>query len=107
MRYMNIKEFADDGYLQELNRQFLHPLGLALYVNEREDGQCELGGIADYRDDPEGVIFDQDYLEDPANRCLQKAQIVSTQRQKVAKGRHMLLSYYMQALPEPSEGDKE
>ena len=29
-KYMPIKEFRERGYLQELNRRFLHPLGLAL-----------------------------------------------------------------------------
>lgn len=54
---IDIKEFRELGYLQELNRQFLHPLGLALEVMLHEDGTEELGGIWDYRDDPEGVQF--------------------------------------------------
>ena len=33
MKYMNIKEFRDTGYLHELNRLFLHPLGLAMEIS--------------------------------------------------------------------------
>ncbi len=56
-KVISIKEFRESGYLQELNRRFLHPLGLALFVNIMENGE-ELGGVYDFRDDPEGVYFD-------------------------------------------------
>ena len=46
------------GFLQEANRIFFHPLGLALEVVVEEDGTERLGGVWDYRDDPEGMIFD-------------------------------------------------
>jgi len=56
---MDIKEFRSKGYLQELNRRFLHPLGLALEVIiDKVDGSEKLGGIWDYRDDEEGIYFD-------------------------------------------------
>lgn len=56
VKRIDIKEFREKGYLQELNRQFLHPLGLALEIII--DGESEkLGGIWDYRDDPEGIHF--------------------------------------------------
>lgn len=52
------KEFQDFGYLQEVNRRFLHPLGLALEVIVNTDtGEVSLGGVWDYRDDPEGMAF--------------------------------------------------
>lgn len=55
---MDVKEFRDKGYLHELNRRFLHPLGLALYVAVNEvTGEHTLGGIWDCRDDPEGLVF--------------------------------------------------
>jgi hypothetical protein len=50
---MPATEFRDLGYLQEVNRQFLHPLGLAMYVNA-ETGEY---GILDAREDLEGFIF--------------------------------------------------
>lgn len=54
---MQISEFRKLGYLQELNRLFLHPLGLSLFVIvEDETGNEIIGGIKDYRE--EGIIFD-------------------------------------------------
>jgi hypothetical protein len=46
-------EMSDEGYLQEVNRQFFHPLGLAMYV----DPETNEMGVFDYREDPEGVAF--------------------------------------------------
>lgn len=57
-KYLPISEFRAEGYLQELNRQFLHPLGLALEVTRHEDGTEEITGVWDSRDDPEGFYFD-------------------------------------------------
>jgi len=59
VKRMDIKEFQDAGYLQEVNRMFFHPLGLALEVARNdEDGSMTLSGVRDNRDDPEGMIFD-------------------------------------------------
>ncbi|MFW6247409.1 MAG: hypothetical protein ACOC22_04550 [bacterium] len=58
IKRMNIKEFRKEGYLQEANRQFFHPLGLALEIIIEENGEEKLGGIWDFRDDPEGIHFD-------------------------------------------------
>lgn len=55
---INIKEFRKKGYLQELNRRFLHPLGLALEVLIDEAGIEKLGDIWDYRNDEEGIYYD-------------------------------------------------
>ena len=53
-----IKEFREKGYLQEVNRLFFHQLGLALeVVVDEETGDERLGGVWDYRDDPEGIGF--------------------------------------------------
>lgn len=57
MKYMDVKEFCDEGYLQEVNRQFFHPLGLALVIQVDDDGTHSLAGIWDNRDDPEGIYF--------------------------------------------------
>jgi hypothetical protein len=58
IKRIDIAEFREKGYLQEVNRRFLHPLGLALEVVVQEDGSESLGGVWDYRDDPEGMYFD-------------------------------------------------
>lgn len=54
---MDVAEFREAGFLQEANRLFFHPHGLALEVVVEDDGSERLGGIWDYRDDPEGVVF--------------------------------------------------
>lgn len=54
---LDLKEFVDGGYLQEVNRTVLHPLGLALAVDIADDGTYSLGPIFDSRDDLEGVVF--------------------------------------------------
>lgn len=59
IKKMSIKEFREKGYLQEINRKFLHIHGLALEVRLDEvTGDEELSGIWDYRDDPEGIYYD-------------------------------------------------
>lgn len=73
VKRIDIKEFREFGYLQELNRQFLHPLGLALEVVSEEDGSERLGGIWDYRDDPEGIFFGEDQMDPAKARRVQKA----------------------------------
>ncbi len=67
IKRMDIKEFREKGYLQELNRRFLHPLGLALEIIVEGDKE-KIGGIWDYREDKEGILYDissseQDRLE--------------------------------------------
>jgi hypothetical protein len=58
MKHMEIKEFIESGYLQEANRQFFHPLGLALVIKEDKMlGIVSISGVWDCRDDPEGIYF--------------------------------------------------
>jgi len=64
IKYIDIKEFREAGYLQEANRRFFHPLGLALEVIQEKDGTEHLGGVWDYRDDNEGMIFANGYGSD-------------------------------------------
>lgn len=61
---IDVKEFREFGYLQELNRLFLHPLGLALEVIVDDESESEIiNGIWDCRDDPEGIIFHDSVLK--------------------------------------------
>ena len=54
---MTVKEFRAAGYLRQVNRQFFHPLGMALEVVIDEEGNERFGEVWDYRDDPEGIRF--------------------------------------------------
>lgn len=112
IKYIDIKEFREFGYLQEVNRQVLHPHGLALEVEvwDREDinklikdflpesldtktradirellasvgvgvGKERLGGVWDYRDDPEGIYFidgpDPQKVNNVAGAFLERAE---------------------------------
>lgn len=69
-KQMDIDEFVEFGYLQEVNRRFFHPLGLALEAHKPRhydivtkkrlaDGEMEICGVCDQRSDPEGIIFDE------------------------------------------------
>lgn len=63
IKRMDLNEFRDQGFLQEVNRRFFHPLGLALQLIVDDTGKViSFGGIRDFRDDPEGLIFsDEDF----------------------------------------------
>lgn len=93
--YMDIAEFRAAGYLQELNRQFLHPLGLALEVVTDPDGTERLGGVWDYRDDGEGIRYAPGVLD------AGQADRVSQARLRMALSRIAALGYVVQPVDAP------
>ena len=64
IKHMDIKEFREIGLLQEVNRLFFHPRGVALEVVISDNGTESLGGIWDSRNDPEGMLFDVNMIEE-------------------------------------------
>ena len=90
IRKMSIREFRETGFLQEINRLFLHPLGLALEVEIDGDGNERLGGIWDYRDDPDGIAFT------PSSICPHKIRAVEALRQSKAGERVKLYGSHIQ-----------
>lgn len=66
---ISVEEFINFGYMQELNRNFLNPLGLSLTFSFDKDGKEILDGVWDLRDSPGGVFFEEcvlrkrDFLE--------------------------------------------
>jgi hypothetical protein len=85
---------VNSGLLFEINRQVLHPLGLALEVVEDEDsGIYSMGGIWDYRDDPEGILFAPKTFKDGLKKL--NAYMDSGGRDKIAR-RKELLGYVVQ-----------
>jgi len=90
MNTLDLKTFADYGYLQELNRQFLHPLGMALALYERDDGTCRFDSITDFRDEPDGMIFNE------LNKV--KAEAVIQEQKTKAAARQESLGYVVQPL---------
>lgn len=80
-KYIDIEEFREIGFLQEANRQFFHPLGLALEVQVDDDGNWSLGGIWDYRDDPEGVLFVDLTSEEDIDRAVRVSRELAEHRE--------------------------
>lgn len=85
-----VREFREFGYLQELNRRFLHPLGLALEVIVNQDGTEVLGAIWDGRDDSEGFVYGPDTME------AEKTQRVSEELRKRKHIRSQKLGFVIQ-----------
>lgn len=89
---MSLDDFVKSGYLQEVNRKFLHPMGIALSVIADEKGQIQgFGPIWDHRNDPEGIRYDR--IDEDMTR---KAQKVENHRKKKAKERYQKLGYIIQ-----------
>jgi hypothetical protein len=110
---MSVHQFRERGYLHEVNRLVLHPLGLALEVileecpfcGEREEnsddcGMCSdsglverLGAIWDFRDHPEGIYYGEDLLSP------EKAQAVYDETVARRDERVAALGYLIQPVP--------
>ncbi len=84
IKYLSVKEFRELGFLQEVNRQILHPLGLALVVVRDAGGNERFGKVWDCRDDREGITFDPG----PSSN---KASAVETERFRHVEARQKLL----------------
>lgn len=99
IKRMDVKEFRKLGYLQELNRQFLHPLGLALEVIVGENGDETIGGIWDFRDDPEGIYFDVKNIADEQKKEMKtKADYVHSEFIDRLLSRKMMLGFKIEPL---------
>jgi hypothetical protein len=102
INYLPINHFVEYGYLQEVNRRFLHPLGLALEVQVSEGGSMTLGGIWNYTDDAEGIRF--------ADGTMDRDKYLRVERAWQAKAellRKAALGYVIQPPPEAKEADSD
>lgn len=104
IKRMSVKAFRAQGYLQELNRRFLHPLGLAIeVVVDDEDGTMSFGGVWDYRDDPEGIRFD--YADkgfsppDRVNRARENMDWIAVQEMERKPTREAALGFWIEPIP--------
>ncbi len=99
IKKLNIKEFRDMGLLQEANRLFFHPLGLALSVTADENDEFQLETIWDYRDDPEGIIFDYANRDDESiKQALTKASKVNAFMTKKHMTRNATLGFVVEPI---------
>jgi hypothetical protein len=90
VKFIDVKEFRELGYLQELNRKFLHPHGLALCIQVESDGAERLLGVVDYREDLEGMYFEENTLE--ASKTLRVKELEDARRGP----REAALGYWVQ-----------
>ncbi len=93
IKKISVREFRDEGFLQELNRNFLHPLGLALEVVIDDDNKVTFGEVWDYRDDPEGLMYSQGDIDSEFRR---KAKNVKTLAESKAQHRQSKLGWVIQ-----------
>ena len=98
VKMMDIQEFWRGGYLQEVNRQFLHPLGLALSIEVDPDGNAyEIGGIWDCRNEKfgdEGFMFKDGMMD------RERGLSVIEEQERRKPIRETGLGYWIQPLPE-------
>lgn len=97
---IDIKEFRELGFLQEANRQFFHPLGLALEISIDENGNESLGGIWDYRDDLEGIHYNlKDSPSERIESFKRKLVNVEKEKQKHKSTREKLFGNIIEPIP--------
>ena len=87
---MNLNTFVENGFLQEANRQFFHPLGLALTAVLVDNAVTHL--TVQDTDDPEGFAFN---TVNPY-----KAAIVAEQARRIAINRTKALGWIVQPVKE-------
>ncbi len=89
---MPIVDFINLGYLQEANRQWFHPLGLALFATFQDNKPIGIGLGVQATDDQEGIKFaDTDIDAEKAHRILKEQT-----RREVA--RRKALGYVIQPI---------
>lgn len=94
------KELREMGLLWKINRDILHPFGLALETLQHEDFTETFGGVWDSRDDPEGMRYGEELHRkgfDKYSRFMEDEGLdLYTERMK-------RLGYIEQPLPEEDE----
>ena len=99
---ISIKEFRETGYLQELNRRFLHPLGLSLEVEvDPETHEERLSGVRDCRNNPLGILYPPEILEQHAKIFYHAAKSVEQERQIKMEARRKKFGWTVQPVENP------
>lgn len=102
MKYMDIQAFRQHGFLQEANRKFFHPLGLALEVTVDHKGIEHISGVWDRRDDPEGIEFAPEVLATPL--AVARAHNVEVARLEKHAKRCAMWGHAVQPIATPQGG---
>ena len=104
VKWMDIKEFRERGYLQEVNRGFFHPLGMSLVIEINEDGTETLKGLWDYRDDPEGIIYTDETLNTQESVKKRKNILKELSEKAMYREKHLKFIFQPVLLREYEEG---
>lgn len=105
VKRIDIKEFREKGYLQEVNRQFLHPLGLALEVEIDEDGNEKLGGVWDYRED-EGIYYDlKNSEQDRIDNFIRNENFIKSEQDIIGNRRMKKLGFIVEPITETNDDE--
>jgi hypothetical protein len=92
---MSVKEMREKGLLQEVNRRFFHPLGLALEVIiDSNTGEMRIERLWDASDDPEGWYFENGIID------VEKAKAIDAELERRAPARIKALGYVIQPAKE-------
>jgi len=96
VKSISVKEFREKGYLQELNRLFLHPLGLALEIIILENGEEQFGKIWDSRNDPEGILFGEDIVG--SSEAKEKSKNIAKEFKRILDYREKIMGFRIQKI---------
>jgi len=92
----------ESGLLFQINREILHPLGLALEIRGDKDTHdiMGFGGLLDYREDPEGILYSEEIMLDGAGKL---AAYMLRFGGKNIGSRKDELGYIVQPIPEHTQ----
>jgi DNA polymerase III alpha subunit len=108
MKYIDLREFVDLGYLQEVNRRFFHPLGLAMSViSKNGDDKVVFAGIIDSRDQEDGCIFDERVIDSKIENFEDKAMYVQGEWERKCEKRRQRLGYEIQPIKKLEEDQEQ
>ena len=86
--------------MQEVNRQFFHPLGLALAIWISDDGSETLGRVWDYRKDEEGIYYGlKNSTPERINKFKKKAKFINNEFDKIGERRSRKLGFITEPIP--------
>lgn len=99
---MPVADFSSSGFLQEVNRLFFHPRGLALSVSTDDDGKETLGPIF-LTNDPSGFFFGNVFNLAMTKAKAEYARTEFDRRQQLRMDK---LGYIIQSVDDMAEPDK-
>jgi hypothetical protein len=96
MQPANLEELADNGVILELNRTFLHPLGLSDTVKPDSNGVNRL--VIIQSDDPSGISYREDSIDQMHEVVVEKLSAFQDLAGKCHSNRQDKLGYVVQPL---------